>query len=89
MKISKIRVELIRPFWLLPNPKFIEMRNEKLWINGELSILDGPERIESGWWDHREIKRDYFIARNTQGSHFWIYREYKITNIWHLHGIFS
>ena len=89
MKISNIRVELIRPFWLLPNPRFIEIRNKKLWINGELSILDGPERIESGWWDHREIKRDYFIARNTQGSYFWIYHGYKTTNIWYLHGIFS
>ena len=87
--VSASTVNLIRPFWLLPVPRKIKYQNNKLWIKTELSILEGPERIESGWWDNQEVRRDYFIAINRKGSLFWIYREFEKTKNWYLHGIFS
>jgi protein ImuB len=41
-----------RPVWLL---------NEPLpWSKPQ--ILQGPERIESGWWDGHGVARDYYVA---------------------------
>ena len=52
-------------------------------------ILAGPERIESGWWDGRDCRRDYFIVRDAHGSTLWAYHEYKPCRGWYLHGIFA
>ncbi len=70
-----------RPSWLLPNPKPCVIENYR--------ILAGPERIESGWWDGRDCRRDYFIVRDAQGSTLWAFREYKPRRGWYLHGIFA
>ena len=78
-----------RPFWLLAKPRIIKKRNGIPWIKSELLIIDGPEKIESGWWDNKDIRRDYFIATNSRGSQFWIYRECEKPETWFLHGIFS
>jgi protein ImuB len=48
--------------------------------------LAGPERIESGWWDGDDAKRDYFIARLSDGALGWVYRE---EGQWFLHGLFA
>ena len=70
-----------RPSWLLPKPRRCAIENYE--------ILAGPERIESGWWDGRDCRRDYFIVRDTQGSTLWAFREYKPHRGWYLHGIFA
>jgi protein ImuB len=70
-----------RPSWLLPKPKPC--------VIGDYRILAGPERIESGWWDGRDCRRDYFIVRDDQGSTLWAFREYKPRRGWYLHGIFA
>jgi protein ImuB len=70
-----------RPAWLLPNPRPCAIEN--------YAILAGPERIESGWWDGRDCRRDYFIVRDTHGSTLWVFREYKPGRGWYLHGIFA
>ena len=31
-----------------------------------LQLLDGPERIETGWWDGEDMARDYYIARDAR-----------------------
>jgi protein ImuB len=33
-----------------------------------LVLEQGPERIESGWWDGRGVARDYYIARQIRGA---------------------
>ena len=33
-----------------------------------LVLEQGPERIESGWWDGRGVARDYYIARQCGGG---------------------
>ena len=79
-----------RPLWLVDPPRRI--------AEGEFALLAGPERIDSGWWDGAEARRDYFIAR-TGRSLAWIYRERGTRNCgappdqqregWFLHGIFA
>jgi protein ImuB len=66
-----------RPAWLLEPRKLNE---------GEFAALAGPERIESGWWDGDEAKRDYFVARLPNASLAWVYRE---ADEWYLHGLFA
>jgi len=70
-----------RPAWLLPQPKPCAV--------AELEILSGPERIESGWWDGRDCRRDYFVARDRDGRVLWVFREYKPRRGWFLHGVFA
>jgi len=56
--------------------------------DGPLTLLAGPERIESGWWDEDDIARDYFVARTSTDSLIWIYRE-RAGGGWYLHGLFA
>ena len=68
-----------RPLWLLDPPRRL--------AEGEFTLLAGPERIEAGWWDGAEARRDYFIARTGAASLAWIYRERE--GGWFLHGLFA
>lgn len=68
-----------RPLWLLDPPRRL--------AEGEFTLLAGPERIETGWWDGAEARRDYFIARTGTASLAWIYRERE--GGWFLHGLFA
>jgi protein ImuB len=71
-----------RPLWLVEPPRRL--------AEGDFSLLAGPERIETGWWDGAEAKRDYFIARTGERSLAWIYRERGArTEGWFLHGYFA
>jgi len=70
-----------RPAWLLPKPKRCDIACYE--------ILAGPECIESGWWDGRDCRRDYFIVRDARGSTLWAFHEYKPRRGWYLHGIFA
>jgi protein ImuB len=70
-----------RPLWLLQPKKLKE---------GEALVLAGPERIESGWWDGDDAKRDYFIARLPDGALAWVYREGgRSSPCWYVHGLFA
>ena len=67
-----------RPLWLL-EPRKLEQ--------GSLGLLVGPERIECGWWDGDEARRDYFIAELAAAASLgWVYRE---GGEWYLHGLFA
>lgn len=73
----------LRPTWLLPEPRPLDS------LAG-LSLVRGPERIESGWWDGADIRRDYFIARTDKDALWWIFRDLDTTQAaWFLHGYFS
>lgn len=78
-----------RPLWLLQPPPPLRIVNHMPYWHGELEILNGPERIESCWWQ-QAICRDYFVARHRDGSNTlcWIYRD-RLTNGWFLHGTFA
>ena len=85
---AKRGADPLRPVWLLAEPEPISHRLEaQPWV-----LRDGPERIESGWWDGADVRRDYFVAENPRGETMWIYRDHRYgidDGEWFLHGVFS
>jgi protein ImuB len=74
-----------RPTWLLDRP---------VPLRGALKILAGPERMETGWWDGGEMRRDYYIVETAQGQRAWAYcapNEYAPDERvgWMVHGWFA
>jgi protein ImuB len=69
-----------RPLWLLPEPKPLQ--------NCGIPTDGRPERIESGWWDDRDVQRDYYVMRTNEGAQLWVYRDLQNAN-WYLHGFWS
>jgi protein ImuB len=67
-----------RPLWLLDPPRRAAQK--------DFELLAGPERIESGWWDGDDAKRDYFVARSAERSLLWVYRD---EEGWFVHGLFA
>ena len=55
-----------RPGWLLTEPQAVS--------EGAARILMGPERIESGWWDGADVRRDYYLIQTRAGQQGWAYR---------------
>jgi protein ImuB len=80
---------LHRPLWLLHAPRPLEVRAGRPRHEGELQLLAGPERIESGWWDGGDIQRDYYVAKDAAGALLWICRECHGQRRWLLQGIFG
>ena len=67
-----------RPVWLLNEPMPLP----------KPEILQGPERIESGWWDGKGVARDYYIARHPDGVRLWVFQE-RQSKRWYVHGVFA
>jgi protein ImuB len=78
-----------RPFWLLPKPIALLMRDERPFYGSPLRMLKGPERVEAGWWNDQLAARDYYIAQGSDATCYWIYLERTAGGRWHLHGIFA
>jgi len=78
-----------RPFWLLPEPRLLPQKNHQPWLQGPVTLIKGPERIQAGWWSGRDVRRDYYIAVDNKGSHLWIYQELNEPCQWYLHGLFA
>jgi protein ImuB len=80
---ARIEEEIIdqglpRPVWLLNEPLPLP----------QPEILQGPERIESGWWDGKGVARDYYIARHSDGVRLWVFQE-RQSKRWYVHGVFA
>jgi len=78
-----------RPLWLLHAPSELATQRGRPRSGGALELLAGPERIENGWWDGADVQRDYYVARDVNGAHLWIYRDCAGGRKWFLHGIFG
>jgi protein ImuB len=76
-----------RPPWLLSAPRSLPVLKGHPAFQGLLCIERGPERIETGWWDGADVRRDYYIAINRQGARLWIYQDLR-SSAWYLHGVF-
>jgi protein ImuB len=79
---------------LLSEPCPLPATAEQPQCDGPLTLITGPERIESGWWDFARpqrgtVYRDYFVARNPGGQMLWIFRELTAPRGWFLHGLFA
>ena len=80
----------LRPLWLIEPPLALSERNNRPFWESPLSLLAGPERIESGWWDSKLVLRDYFIAEDASHRLVWIFRErLNASGAWYLHGRFG
>jgi protein ImuB len=89
MADPRARALAARPLWLLAAPQPLAQVAGSPHYDGPLSLLSGPERIESGWWDGADVSRDYFVARNPAQSLLWIYHEHSAPTAWYLHGFFG
>jgi protein ImuB len=74
---------------LFAEPQWLSGKNPITRGRAPLELLSGPERIETGWWDGREVTRDYFVARDERGVRLWIYRDRRAPHGWYLHGLFG
>jgi protein ImuB len=75
---QRVDQQLPRPVWLLNEPLPCP----------KPEMLQGPERIESGWWDGKGVARDYYIAREPQGARLWVFQE-RQSKRWYVHGVFA
>lgn len=66
-----------RPGLLLKQPQALQM---------QVQVIQGPERIQTGWWDDQAINRDYYIGQSQDGQQVWIFKT--PTKEWYLHGYF-
>lgn len=55
-----------RPGWLLSEPQPLR--------EGSVQVISGPERIESGWWDGGDVRRDYYRIETRAGQRGWAFR---------------
>jgi protein ImuB len=78
-----------RPLWLLQEPKQLNINKGRLFYRKPITIVSGPERIETHWWSGVDVCRDYYVAREHSGSRLWIYREKSGKRNWFLHGFFA
>lgn len=78
-----------RPFWILPKPVALLIRDHRPFYGSPLKLIDGPERIEAGWWSDKAAARDYFTAQGSDGSCYWIYLERSQDARWFLHGLYG
>ena len=93
--------DVLYPTWLLAAPQRLAVQRNRPLYQGPLTLLAGPQRLESGWWEsdatgHAAAPaalRDYFLARSAQTGLLWIYRERLPpgggTPGWFLHGLFA
>ncbi len=72
------QLQPLRPSFLLQIPQPLREK---------VSIIHGPERLHTGWWDNKETTRDYFVARSTLGQWYWVFKTPDTQ--WYLHGIFG
>ncbi len=78
-----------RPVWLVEPPARLAEIDGKPHHEGPLTLMAGPERIESGWWDGKAITRDYFIAQTRAHALVWVFRERSLPPGWFLQGYFG
>jgi protein ImuB len=70
-----------RPTWLLPEPVPLQ--------DPVLRIVAGPERLESGWWDGGDVRRDYYVLQTARGRLAWAFARVGQRGPWMLHGWFA
>ncbi|MET4675921.1 MULTISPECIES: Y-family DNA polymerase [unclassified Luteibacter] len=70
-----------RPSWLLERP--IPLRGPAP------TVLAGPERMETGWWDGQPVRRDYYVVETAEGQRAWAFLPPGEHAGWMLHGWFA
>jgi protein ImuB len=87
--------EALYPTWLLDKPLRLHILQGLPQYRGPLTLLAGPQRLESGWLGSDAALRDYYVARSTTAGLLWVYRDrlggQAVTTqaCWYLHGVFA
>ncbi len=87
------------PTWLLATPLRLTVHQGSPQYEGPLTLLAGPQRLESGWLDGAShcALRDYYVARSAAAGLVWVYCERLGAHgvggqghaSWYLHGLFA
>jgi protein ImuB len=89
---------MLYPTWLLGKPQKLQVIANVPQYLGALSLLCGPQRLESGWLEGVPVLRDYFVARSPAAGLVWVFSErMQCANSskpssgqdWYLHGLFA
>jgi protein ImuB len=97
--LNDSRQAALYPSWLLATPLRLTVHQGLPQYAGPLSLLAGPQRLESGWLDgaaHCAL-RDYYVARSATAGLVWVYCERLVAHgvarqsqtCWYLHGLFA
>jgi protein ImuB len=68
-----------RPLWLLREPRR---------LHRPPPVESAVERIESGWWDNHDMRRDYFCCQLSDGTRAWICNDH-VDGQLYLHGLWA
>lgn len=85
--LPDIHAKALRPVWLLTPPEVIEERHHRLYWQGYLVLLVGPERIIGDWWE-QPVARDYYLAKRHDNVPVWIFFNL-YDKQWYAHGVFA
>jgi protein ImuB len=87
-----------RPIWYWASPLEIQCHSKsrtgapvRLFHSGNWQQVIrswGPERIETGWWRSKALRREYFRVEIDSGQRLWVYRQLP-TSRWFLQGNFG
>jgi protein ImuB len=77
-----------RPLWLLDPPRPLPWPACSSRLGDHAAAFKGPERIETGWWDRHDQRRDYYAATDHQGRRLWVFWDLRHER-WYLHGLFA
>ncbi|MCD8560234.1 MAG: DNA polymerase Y family protein [Shewanella xiamenensis] len=86
-QLPDIHAKALRPAWLLSSPQLIEQRKDRLFWQGYISPIAGPERVIGNWWE-QPVARDYYLATRNDNLPLWIYFDL-YEKKWFVHGVFA
>lgn len=86
-QLPNIHAKALRPAWLLSSPQLIEQRSQRLFWQGYISPIVGPERVIGNWWE-KPVARDYYLATRNDNLPLWIYFDLYHRQ-WFVHGVFA
>ena len=71
-----------RPVWLFSPPiRCLEQRYK---------LISDAERLEAGWWDQQDLRREYYQGLAPSGRRCWLFRDLASANgQWYVHGLFA
>ena len=88
-----------QPPWLLREPLRLPLQGDTPCHHGPLTLLAGPERLETGWWPEDDTQgehdghtrlRDYYLAESPGAGLLWVFRLLRTERpAWFLHGIYG
>lgn len=93
--------DALYPTWLLERPQRLSVQQGQPQYQGPLTLLAGPQRLESGWLEGEAALRDYYVARSPRAGLVWVFCDRlgqprtvapaasQDAAQWYLHGLFA